>query len=307
MKKIIPILLAVAVAAGFAAAQTPGPKWEEMTAAEYIQAAKQAQGVCVLPFGLIDAHGPAGPLGTDVYNVRAAALLAVKSEYAVVFPTYYFGQAAVDQTQPGTVSYSRTAQLTMLNETTAEMARNGCTKVVIIAGEDSNLQLIRFWVQLFLDKPVKDYMVYAVLPIDNRVTGGGTPDTAWMAKPMPAAAAPSGAGVDGHGGENEISELLVSRPDLAHPERSGEASGADAKRLAVLGGKASNALTVYGRSPNSYSGNAARASRERGEALLSYRADAIVDALKAVKADKAGSALQKEFFEEISHPMDTKQ
>jgi len=307
MKKFIPILLTFILGAGSAAAQIPNPKWEEMTANDYLSALKQAQNVCVLPFGLIEAHGPSGPVGTDVYTVRYASLEAVKKVPAVVFPTYYFGQAQQGATSLGTISYSRDAQLTMLNETTSEMARNGCKKIVIVIGEDSNLTLIRFWVQVVLDKPAKDYMVYAVLPVTNRVTAGTTADTKWAAKPLPAAAAPSGPGVDGHGGEDEISQLMVVRPDLAHPERASQLSGADVKHLDDLGTHVSTSLSEYGHFPGSYSGNAAKANAVRGQAILQARIDAIVDALNAVKADTAGAALQKQFFDELAHPVDTKQ
>ena len=68
------------------------PKWEELTAPDFVQAIKQSQGVCLLPFGIIEKHGPHLPLGTDLLDVRFATLNAVTQEYAVVFPEYYFGQ-----------------------------------------------------------------------------------------------------------------------------------------------------------------------------------------------------------------------
>jgi creatinine amidohydrolase len=306
MKTSFNVLIAASLAAASASAQTPNPKWEELTAGDYLQELKQAQGVCLLPFGLIDAHGPAGPLGTDVYNLRAAALEAVKNEFALVFPTYYFGQAFLGQMKPGTVSYSRRAQLVMLNETTSEMARNGCSKIVVIAGGDSNLTLIRFWVQVFLAKPVKDYMVYAILPVGDRVAGAGTPRAGAIPE-LPAAARASGPNVDGHGGEDEISVLLAVQPDLAHPERAAQSSGADTGRVTSLGPTVNTAVASYARFPENYSGDASKANVARGQALLRARVESIVTALKAVKADTTGFALQKEFFDEISHPVDTKQ
>ncbi|MCU1313426.1 MAG: Creatininase, partial [Acidobacteriaceae bacterium] len=38
--------------------------WEELTGPDFIQAIHQAQGVCVLPFGIIEKHGAHLPLGT---------------------------------------------------------------------------------------------------------------------------------------------------------------------------------------------------------------------------------------------------
>jgi creatinine amidohydrolase len=68
------------------------PKWEELTAADFRQGIQQSKGVCVLPFGILEKHGPHLPLGTDLLNVRYASLHAVDQEYAIVFPEYYFGQ-----------------------------------------------------------------------------------------------------------------------------------------------------------------------------------------------------------------------
>src|SRR5713226_4503045 len=66
--------------------------WEELTAADFRSAIQQSQGTCLLPFGILEKHGPHLPLGTDLLDVRYAALHAAEREYAVVFPEYYFGQ-----------------------------------------------------------------------------------------------------------------------------------------------------------------------------------------------------------------------
>jgi creatinine amidohydrolase len=68
------------------------PKWEELSAKEFVQAIEQSAGVCLLPFGILEKHGPHLPLGNDLINVRWAALHGAGQEYAVVFPEYYFGQ-----------------------------------------------------------------------------------------------------------------------------------------------------------------------------------------------------------------------
>ncbi len=82
---------------------TLSAKWEELTGPDFIKAIHQAQGVCVLPFGIIEKHGAQLPLGTDLINVRFAVERAVSQEYAVIFPAYYFGQIAEARQQPGTV------------------------------------------------------------------------------------------------------------------------------------------------------------------------------------------------------------
>src|SRR5216117_355578 len=135
-------------------AQAPSPPppqnklsvhWEELTAADFRDGIARAQGTCLLPFGILEKHGPHLPLGNDLLNVRYAALNAAQQEYAIVFPEYYFGQIFEAKHQPGTVAYSRGLELQLLQETTDEMARNGCKKVIIVNGHGGNNSLLPFF------------------------------------------------------------------------------------------------------------------------------------------------------------------
>ena len=53
-----------------AQAQRLSSKWEELTASDFVRALELGANSCLLPFGIIEKHGPAGPLGTDLLNVR---------------------------------------------------------------------------------------------------------------------------------------------------------------------------------------------------------------------------------------------
>jgi creatinine amidohydrolase len=185
-------------------------KWEELTAADFRQGIQQAKGTCLLPFGILEKHGPHLPLGTDLLNVRYASLHAAEQEYAVVFPEYYFGQIFEAKHEAGTVAYSMELQLRLLQETTDEMARNGCKKVIIVNGHGGNEHLLPYFAQGQLATP-HDYVVYALV--------GG--------RSRPGGPAKKSSGVDYHAGENESSNTLVSRPDLVHLDRAAGESGAD--------------------------------------------------------------------------------
>ena len=50
--------------------------WEELTAVDFREGIHRAQGTCLLPFGILEKHGPHLPLGTDLLDVRYAALHA---------------------------------------------------------------------------------------------------------------------------------------------------------------------------------------------------------------------------------------
>ena len=117
--------------------------------------------VCLVPCGAVEQHGPHLPLGTDLLKVRYEVLHAAEQEYAVVFPEYYFGQILEARHEPGTVAYSSHLQLELLQETTDEMARNGCKKIVIVNGHGGNENLLPFFAQSQLEKP-HDYVVYVM-------------------------------------------------------------------------------------------------------------------------------------------------
>jgi len=280
------MLMFAATLAARAGAQPLPAKWEELTAADFVRALQASSGVCVLPFGILEKHGPSGPLGTDLINVRVTTLQAVKDEYAIVFPEYYFGQIFEAKHQPGTIAYSSHLQLELLQETVAEMARNGCRKIVIVNGHGGNTLLIQYFAQTQLDSP-KDYIVYAVGALGPPQGTAGT--------------APSRPGVDGHAGEGEISNVMASRPDLAHPERASTESGADLNRLELPEGVYTG-IWWFAKFPNHYGGDAAGATAARGAALTSATAVRIANAIRAIKRDEVGPRLQKEFFDRAARP-----
>src|SRR5262249_3848447 len=118
LKKLTIAFAAFVLSAFVANCQTKSsPKWEELTAADFRDAIAQSKGVCMLPFGILEKHGPHLPLGTDLLNVRYAALHAAEQEYAVVFPAYYFGQIFEARHETGTVAYTRPLQLKLATQT----------------------------------------------------------------------------------------------------------------------------------------------------------------------------------------------
>src|ERR1700682_6341337 len=176
--------------------------WEELTASDFRSAIQQSQGTCLLPFGILEKHGPHLPLGTDLLDVRYAALHAAEQEYALVFPEYYFGQIFEAKHEPGTMAYSRELQLKLLQETTDEMARNGCKKIMIVNGHGGNESLLPYFAQSQLETQ-RDYVVY--------VQWG--PDA-------PKGGPPKQDALDMHAGQTEASTLMISHPELVHLDRA---------------------------------------------------------------------------------------
>lgn len=264
-------------------------KWEELTAEDFRVAIQQTKGTCLLPFGILEKHGPHLPLGTDLLNVRYAALHAAEQEFAVVFPEYYFGQIFEAKHEPGTVAYSMELQLKLLQETTDEMARNGCKKVVIVNGHGGNEHLLPYFAQAQMASP-KDYVVYVLAGERSRPGGPGKKST----------------GIDYHAGENETSNTLYTHPELTHIDRAKRESGADQKRQ-ELPQFLYTGIWWYARFPEHYSGDGSVATKELGEWNVQGWISTIVEAIRAVKADDASLKIQNEFYEKSKHPLDTKQ
>ena len=261
--------------------------WEELTGPDFIKAIARAQSTCLLPFGILEKHGPHLPLGTDLLDVRHAALGAAEQEYAVVYPEYYFGQIFEARHEPGTVAYSTQLQLALLQETTDEMARNGCKKVLIVNGHGGNEHLLPFFAQSQLERP-RDYVVYVLGSVE----------------PPPGGPPHKSTAINWHAGESETSHMMISRPDLVHIDRASDESGADQKRL-NLPENVYTGIWWYARFPYHYSGEGALATHELGEYDMKAWVSGIVNAIRAVKADQNSLKLQNQFYEKSKRPLDT--
>ena len=283
------ILISIFATVAFAAAQSLPVKWEELTAGDFVSAIQKSQSTCLLPFGILEKHGPQLPLGTDLINVRYAALHGAEQEYAVVYPEYYFGQIFEAKHEPGTVAYSAKLQLDLLQETTAEMARNGCKKIIIVNGHGGNNNLLPFFAQSQMAAP-RDYVVYVYQPSTSSIPGRPAMQSKF----------------DSHAGEAETSHVMVSRPDLVHMDRTASESGADQKRQDLPAGVYTG-IWWYARFPEHYAGDATAANRALGEFDMKAWADGVANVIRAVKADQVSLKLQNEFYEKSKRPLETRQ
>jgi creatinine amidohydrolase len=268
--------------------QTLPVKWEELTAGDFVKALQHSEGVCVLPFGIIEKHGPHLPLGTDLINIRYLAQHAAQQEYAVVFPDYYFGQIFEARHEPGTLAYSAHIQLELLQETTDEMARNGCRKILIANGHGGNNSLLPYFAQSQLASP-HDYVLYVYSRAND-----------------PPGRPPMKSQTDSHAGESETAHTMVSRPDLVHQDRAATESGADQNREDLPEGVYTG-IWWYAKFPNHYAGDGAVATKELGEFDMQALTAKLANAIRAIKADTVSPRLQEEFFNKAKRPLDTAQ
>lgn len=270
----------------FAKAQDLPSRWDELTASTWPRAMEKSAQTCILPFGILEKHGPHVPIGSDLIHVREWAARATKKEYAVVFPDYFYGQINEARHQPGTFALPSHLVLELLDSTCEEIGRNGFKKIVIINGHGGNPNLIRYFVQTQLERR-RSYAVYFVEPI---------PDSAYTAK-MNKLHKSDQRG-DQHAGERETSTLLYLRPDLVKMDSATNESGLNQRRL-DLPPTVYTAIWWYAAYPNHYAGEGAKATKELGQLIVDYEIESLVKALKAIKADTKTLELQNEFFNRV--------
>jgi len=267
-------------------------KWGELTAPDFGKAVEKSGGVCLIPIGVFEKHGPHLPLGTDLIDVREIALRAATKEYALVFPEYYFSQILEAKHQPGTIAYSPKLIWNILQETCDEISRNGVKKIVLVNGHGGNNSFLPFFCLAQLEKQ-RDYCVVLFKPETS-------PKVAEEVEKLRETKS------GGHAGETETSMMQVSRPDLVHIGRAKEQSGKDLARLKHIPSKYTG-IFWYAQYPNHYAGDGSYAKPELGELLMNSQVEQLVDLVKILKTDDAILDLQSRFYKESEEPLKTKQ
>lgn len=296
MKTILfSFVLILATAVTFSQVTTTGgglsAKWEELTAPDFVKALGESGGVCIIPTGIIEKHGPHLPLGTDLLDVREVCERAVKQEYAIIFPQFYFGQIFEAKHQPGTMAYSPELVWNVLQETCDQLGRNGVTKIILVNGHGGNEYLLPYFCQAQLAGQ-KSYAVYLFSPEENEE---------YAEKVEKLRKTTTG----GHADEVETSMMLSNRPDLVHLDRAALQSGADLNRLNLP--YTYTGIWWFAKYPNHYAGDGSYASKELGNLVLDAEAEQLATMIKSVKADKTVLELQNEFYEKAKNPVGTKQ
>ena len=263
--------------------------WDELTASDFTEAVKKAEGVCIIPIGVVEKHGQHLPLGTDVFMAREISRRAAEKEYCIIFPYYFMGQNFVATPQPGAIAYSSEFLLRALDETCREIARNGLKKIILVNGHGGNNFFLPYFCQAQMESP-RDYVVYWVNPSEDAET---------LKKITEMRKTTTG----GHADEMESSHAMAVFPDLVKIDRATRESG-DNQKLLPLGEL--TGLRWYAQFPNHYAGDAKDANEALGELSIESTGTELAKLIKAVKTDRATPALQEEFFKKNQQPLETK-
>jgi creatinine amidohydrolase len=292
MKKV-KILLALLLTASSVTAQNSGQgtlsyKMEELTSPKFAKAVEAAGGVCIIPLGIIEKHGPHLPLGTDLYEAREIAFTAASKEYAVVFPPYFAGQIFEARHQPGAIAYSPELMWKMLDETCKELSRNGLKKIILINGHGGNTSFLQFFCQSQLANQ-QDYIVVLFTPGENKATAR---EISSLKK----------AKLDGHAGEEETSMMYYINPALVDQEALKNESGLDQDRLSKLP-FGYTGIWWYAKYPNHFASDINTPDKRLGELLITGDASQAAELIKFLKEDNTIQQLQEEFFKKANKPV----
>lgn len=110
-------------------------RWWELTWPEFEKIDKT---VALLPTGIVEAHGPHLPLGTDALMATYIAEEAAKRTNALLLPTVWYGNTYVLDKFPGTISISNETLYMLYRDIFREVARNGVKYLVVINGHGGN-------------------------------------------------------------------------------------------------------------------------------------------------------------------------
>ncbi len=262
-------------------------RWEELTSDRFPEAVQESGRVCLISLSVIERHGHHLPLGTDMYEGRGILDRVAAMEPVIVFPDYYFTQIPEARHQPGTIAIDGELMVKLLDNVCREIARNGMDKIVLVNAHGGNRGLLSLFPMLQLYHP-QDYVLYVVDPIG---------------KPMEGVTVPWEATENGHAGPGETSMMLALRPDLVHMERIVAGEGRALGRLKPLNeAGVVTGIWWYADQPHHYQGDGSKGNAETGEQILNNRAEYIVRAVRAIKADSEARRLQDEFFARSAAP-----
>jgi creatinine amidohydrolase len=288
-KIIIPALLF----SGLIMAQQPDQenlpyKLEDLSSPRFVRAVELSGGVCVIPLGVIEKHGPALPLGTDMYEAREIAFHAAEKEYAVVFPPYFVGQIFEARHQPGTIAYSNELMWKMLDETCKELSRNGLKKIVLMNGHGGNSNFLQYFCQSQLAHQ-EDYVVVLF-------QAGNDPQLSKEIRSLEKAK------LDGHAGEEETSMMYSIDPLFVDMGSLNAESGLDQGRLSDLPFGYSG-IWWYAKYPNHFASDINTPNKQLGELLIEKDARQLAELIRYMKNNDKIKLLQNEFFKRADDPL----
>lgn len=278
--------------------------WENLREPQFPEAVEKSKGVCVVPIGAMEKHGPHLPVGTDNIIAERTAILAAELEPVVVFPTFGFGNVNSLQNTYGAICFSNKLILDIFTELCREIARSGFKKILLLSSHGGNVFLLPTLCNSTREQKL-DYVVmyaksYGTTPadlrkalIDRRCDFPYVTDEdiaffeTYFEKPMQ----------EGHADLDELLLVHESRPETVDLSVMGDENGENRHRTDHL--KKFGIYTGGGwfaDFPDSYAGSYFECDNERlDKAYMQLRVEYIAKMYKAVKDDTEMLAINDEW------------
>ena len=258
-------------------------QWENLTSLDFEKAVKQCRGVGIIPIGVIEAHGPHLPLGTDAFEAHYTASRAAEREECIVFPFYPYGINHESAHLPGAVVIKRDVVFALLENICDEMARQGLNKIILFSGHGGNRYMLPLFVQTLVEKD-KPYVVYYATVHTQSDDILETLET-------------------GHACESETSTLLYIKESLVKMDQVPAKVFSSLKRNQALSDVgAYSPMDWFAMYPHMYVGDASKATAEKGKILAERRIAGLVNLIQQVKADQMTPTLLKQFIKRKTTP-----
>ena len=259
----------------------PARSWLDLST-EDLRTRDMSRTIAVLPVAAIEQHGPHLPVGVDTlinegYLARTRAL--VPEDLDVLFlPVQAVGKSNEHLAFPGTITLTAETVIRAWTEIGESVHRAGCRKLVFVNSHGGNIAVI--------DIVTRELRVrFGMLAVNAAWHRLGYPDGMFSAHEMRH-------GI--HGGDAETSLMLAFRPDTVQMDRAQDFEPRTVEMARDF--KYLNAVQPIGLgwmsqdlNPAGAMGNAANATRDKGEATADYGAQAFIDLLREVDAFQLGA------------------
>ena len=253
-------------------------QWERMSSPEIEQAQGDANGVVIIPIGAIEVHGPHLPVGTDSIETYEIGLRAAEQVGVVLTPLVWIGNSRSFMDFPGTISVDPETLLAYTRDIAISLIQQGFDKLVLLDGHGGNYGILDLLIE-------EIHLEFEVLICHVR---------AWELATIPK---PDGVpDYDGHGGSSETAVMRVLTPDDVD-EDSFVDSSPDIELteygsvFPIPSGRYSKGPAVFPLSmgemvEHGHHGDPKWGSKERGEALMKVKIEALIEFLQALKDEK---------------------
>lgn len=249
-------------------------EWAQVTYEDVAGMVKEE--VCIIPIGCIEPHAWHLPTGNDALIAHWWATMAAEREPVMVLPPLFYAYAKPGRHLPGTISLETEVLLAFLENVCDEVARNGFVKIILLNGHGGNTAILDVFRQHLSDRE-KDYAVYfPPIFLMEDVIGEIKETSDW-----------------GHACEIETSLSLYLFPELCKMDRLPEGYFSSKKDFDI--GPAKTSMDWYASHPETYIGDAHKASAEKGRRMTEVQVERLVEMIRKIKKDQKVLAKVREY------------